>query len=55
MYRQTAVRQAGAASSTRQEIRVHLAEYLSQQPATKQAFHKWMKALEVASLAIIAA
>jgi hypothetical protein len=46
---------AGAAGSSRQEFKAQAAEYLAQQPAAKQALHKWMKALEVASLTIIAA
>ena len=44
---------AGATRTSRQEVKAQLAEYLAQQPAAKQAFHKWMKALEVAGLALI--
>jgi len=40
---------------TRQEVKAQLAHYLAQQPESKQAFHKWMKVLEVVGLAIIAA
>jgi len=47
--------QAGAASGSRQEIKAQAAEYLAQQPAAKQAFHKWMKVLELASLVLVAA
>jgi hypothetical protein len=46
--------QVGAANRTRQEIKAQLAQYLAQQPESKQAFHRWMKVLEIAGLAIIA-
>ncbi|MBN1661405.1 MAG: hypothetical protein JXA93_23640 [Anaerolineae bacterium] len=49
---QTALR--GAANESRQETRVRFAEYMAQQPTWKQAFHKWVKVLEAASLALIA-
>ena len=48
-------RGARTTNSTRQEIKARLAEYMAQQPASKQTFHKWMRVLEMASLAIIAA
>jgi hypothetical protein len=35
-----------------QNLRSQLAEYVAQQPASKQAFHKWMRIAELASLAI---
>lgn len=44
---------ARATRMSRQEIKVQMAEYLAQQPAAKQAFHKWMKVLEVAGLALL--
>jgi hypothetical protein len=44
---------AGATKSSRQEVKAQVAEYLAQQPAAKLAFHKWIKALEVAGLALI--
>jgi hypothetical protein len=45
----------GEASMTRQEVKAQLANHVVQQPESKQAFHKWMKVLEVASLALVAA
>jgi len=54
MNAETTVRGAGATKRTRQEIKAQWAEYLAQQPASKQAFHKWMRVLEMAGLAIIA-
>jgi hypothetical protein len=47
--------QAGATGETRQEIKAKLVEYMAQQPAWKQTFHKWMQVLEMASLVVIAA
>jgi hypothetical protein len=38
-----------------QEIKSPWAQYLAQQPASKQAFHKWMRVVEMGGLAIIAA
>lgn len=35
-----------------QDLRSQLAGYVAQQPASKQSFHKWMRILEWASLAI---
>jgi hypothetical protein len=46
--------QVGAANRSRQERRAQLAQYLAQQPESKQVFHKWMQVLEMASLALIA-
>ena len=46
--------QARAANRTMRERRAELATYLAQQPESKQVFHKWMQALEMASLALIA-
>jgi hypothetical protein len=37
------------------QAKSQLAQYLEQQPASRQAFHKWMKRLEVVSAGIIAA
>lgn len=42
----------GIEAEPKQTLRSQLAEYVSQQPASKQTFHKWMGILEVASLAI---
>ena len=44
---------ARATRMSRQEVKAQMAEYLAQQPAAKQTFHKWMKVLEVAGLALI--
>ncbi len=35
-----------------QDLRSQLAEYVAQQPASKQTFHKWMGILELASLVL---
>ena len=51
---QVSVLKAGSESITKQVFKAKLAQYVAQQPQSKQAFHKWMKILEVASLAIIA-
>jgi hypothetical protein len=40
---------------TRQEFRTQLTSHVAQQPESKQVFHKWMKVLEVAGLALVAA
>jgi hypothetical protein len=47
------VREARAANTTKQDVKAQLAQYLAQQPVSKQRFHKWMKVLEMASLAIV--
>jgi len=51
---QAGVLKAGSGNITKQAFKAQLAQYVAQQPASKQAFHKWMKVLEMASLAIIA-
>lgn len=38
----------------RQQLQQQLAEHVRQQPETTQSFHRWMKVLEIASLALIA-
>jgi hypothetical protein len=38
-----------------EQLKQQLARYLEQQPDSMKAFHKWMKGLEAASLALIAA
>jgi hypothetical protein len=38
----------------RQAFKAELAQHVAQQPESKQAFHKWMRILEMASLTIIA-
>jgi hypothetical protein len=43
------------AQDAREQQRLQLAEYVAQQPPSRQAFHRWMKALEIASLVIVAA
>lgn len=43
----------GPVTESRQDLRSQLAQYIAQQPESKQAFHKWMRALELASLAIV--
>jgi uncharacterized membrane protein len=48
------VLKAGSGDITKQAFKAQLAQYIAQQPESKQAFHKWMKVLEMASLAIIA-
>jgi len=39
----------------KEQLKLQLAQYVEQQPASKQAFHRWMKGLEVASLVIVTA
>lgn len=39
----------------RQQLKLQLAQYLEQQSASKQAFHKWMKRLEAVSMGVILA
>jgi len=46
------VPEGGTKSEPVQNLRSQLAEYVAQQPASKQTFHKWMRIAEVASLAI---
>ncbi len=43
----------GAVAESKQNLKAQLAQYVEQQPESKQAFHKWMTVLEVASLAIV--
>ena len=50
---QAGVLKAGAGKITKQAFKTQLAQYVAQQPASKQVFDKWMKVLEMASLAII--
>jgi hypothetical protein len=42
----------GPVAESKQDLRSQLAEYVAQQPAAKQSFHKWMQIAELASLAI---
>jgi hypothetical protein len=49
----TSVRKAERSGLTRQEIKAQLAHYVAQQPGWKQAFHKWMKDLELVGLMLI--
>jgi len=51
---QVSVLKAGSGDITKEAFKAQLAQYVAQQPESRQAFHKWMKVLEVASLAIIA-
>ncbi|MCX6032216.1 MAG: hypothetical protein NT169_23345 [Chloroflexi bacterium] len=44
--------EVGSQAEPKQDLRSQLAEYVAQQPASKQSFHKWMQILETASLAI---
>ncbi len=46
------VPQGGMKTAPAQDLRSQLAEYVAQQPASKQSFHKWMQILEWASLAL---
>jgi hypothetical protein len=48
------VQEAGTASEAKSDLRAQLARHLAQQPESRQTFHKWMKVLEVAGLALIA-
>ncbi len=45
----------GYTNEPRHDIRAQLAEYVAQQPASKQSFHKWMRFVEWVSLALPAA
>ena len=49
------VQESLTAKEAREQHELQLAQYVAQQPASKQAFHRWMKGLEVASLVIFAA
>lgn len=47
------VRDKGTADKSRQEAKAQLAQHVAQQPAYKQAFHRWIRVPEVAGLAIV--
>jgi len=49
------VQESVSAQDVREQRKLQLAEYVAQQPPSKQVFHRWMKALEIASLVIVAA
>jgi len=55
MNKTTSVKGLRTEREAREQLRQQLAQYLAQQPESSQAFHKWMKRLEVASLALIVA
>ena len=44
----------GTKKEARERLKQQIAHYLEQQPASKRAFHQWMKCLEVASLVFVA-
>jgi hypothetical protein len=46
------ISEAGSQSAPKQDLRAQLAEYVAQQSAPKQSFHKWMRILEWVSLAL---
>lgn len=54
MNSRVSIRKAGGTKLTKQEFKVQLARHVAQQPESKQVFHKWMKVLEMAGLAIVA-
>ncbi len=41
-----------AKNTTREQLKLQIAQYLEQQPESTRVFHKWMKGLEAASLCI---
>ena len=49
------VKEIGTKKEVREQLKLQLAEYMALQPESRQAFHKWMKDLEVASLGFVAA
>lgn len=51
----TSVQQEVAMDESKQYLKAQLAEYVEQQPKSKQAIHRWMKRLEVASVGIVPA
>jgi hypothetical protein len=44
--------EAGTLAAPAHDLRAQLAEYVAQQPASKQSFHKWMQIAEWVSLAL---
>ena len=55
MNQTATIQGVGTKKEAREQLKLQLAQYLEQQPASKQAFHRWMKALEVASLVSVTA
>jgi hypothetical protein len=43
----------GALAESKQDLKAQLAQYVEHQPESTLKFHRWMKRLEVASLAIV--
>lgn len=51
----TNVQKLSTDKEAREQLKMQLAEYLAQQPESKQTTHKWMRFLEAAGVGIIAA
>jgi hypothetical protein len=45
----------GTKKEAREQLKLQLTQYVSEQPESRQAFDRWMKGLEVASLGLVAA
>lgn len=55
MYSTASVKEIGTKKEVREQLKLQLAEYVALQPESRQAFHRWMKDLEIASLGLVAA
>ncbi len=49
------IKEIGTKKEAKEQLKQQLAQYMAQQPESRQAFHRWMKDLEVASLGFVAA
>jgi len=54
MNQSASVQGFGTKKEAREQLKQRLAQYVEQQPESMQAFHRWMKRLELASMTLIA-
>ena len=55
MNQTTNVQKLGIEKGAREQLKLHLAEYLAQQPESTQSTHKWMKCVDAAGMGIVIA
>ena len=54
MNNTASIQEVGTKKEAKEQLKLQLAEYVDQQPESRQAFHRLMKDLEIASLVIVA-
>jgi hypothetical protein len=55
MISTASVQEVGSKKAAREQLKLQLAQYVAEQPESRQAFHKLMKGLEIASLGFVMA